>query len=681
MFFVGLVVSVVIALSRVNLETLRGEIGHILSNAVGMPVEIRGEIKWRFSLTPRVALSDVAIESADWAKNKDGVHIDSVIAKLDLLSLLGTPEIESLILTNPVVYLEQNDKGQYSLTPAADDVKEDDAQSADAHPSKFPFSANLEIDSILLENPRLIMIDSSSKSELNLREFYAKYKRGRNYMEYSGSVSVDDQEYSFIISFSALDAERKVYPIRVAIANKLTPITASIALEQTSKLPIDFVIKGSIADAREVASHFDIQLPKIAPMTLNISGGMGHDKITIKNSDIEFGESNLSLSGFYSWANKKPQINATIKSKEFILGEVFAELYGAAKTPWKRPNRPLNVFKETPLYSEYLNIANAEIKIDFANLTAYRNLSINNIKADIKVNDGALNINTNARFMGGDIHVALDAFDSRGALVARGAGRGRGVVVGKIPESIGEKNIVRGLPADFDFYLEGRGRDLSGLMGTITGPVQIRSSGGGTALPDMAEYLYGQDFLTSVRHSVQDMVTERDKYDKVAISCAAINLKLRNGVVETERGIALQTNAVNMRAAGRVDLGKETLDASMASTPVRGLKLSITGNVVNAMEFKGNLAEPDINFNGGSMIGRTAATAGLGMLVLAPFTGGLSLVAGAGVGFLAGDLLNNWLSDEHPCETAISKGAPEMDGDPRFLNRPLTELVGEMVKS
>ena len=84
------------------------------------------------------------------------------------------------------------------------------------------------------------------------------------------------------------------------------------------------------------------------------------------------------------------------------------------------------------------------------------------------------------------------------------------------------------------------------------------------------------------------------KYDKVGISCALVNLKLRQGRAETDLGIALQTRDVNMRAVGFVDLGKEDMHVSLASTPVRGIRLSITGSIVNAMEFTGNLAEPDI---------------------------------------------------------------------------------------
>ena len=117
---------------------------------------------------------------------------------------------------------------------------------------------------------------------------------------------------------------------------------------------------------------------------------------------------------------------------------------------------------------------------------------------------------------------------------------------------------------------------------------------------------------------------------------------------------------------------------SLTTVPVRGLKLSLTGNVVNSMEFSGNLAEPDIKISGAAVAGKVASATGIGLL-LAPFTGGISLVAGAGVGLLAGDLLENWLADDHPCETAMKRGAPANKQDPYWLNLPVNDLVNNIL--
>ena len=113
--------------------------------------------------------------------------------------------------------------------------------------------------------------------------------------------------------------------------------------------------------------------------------------------------------------------------------------------------------------------------------------------------------------------------------------------------------------------------------------------------------------------------------------------------------------------------------------PVRGIKLSLTGKVVNSIEISGNLAEPDITVSGAAVAGKVASATGLGLLI-APFTGGIGLVAGAGVGWLAGDLLENWLADGDPCKTALKRGAPEYRNDPEWMNEPIENLISGVLQ-
>ena len=66
--------------------------------------------------------------------------------------------------------------------------------------------------------------------------------------------------------------------------------------------------------------------------------------------------------------------------------------------------------------------------------------------------------------------------------------------------------------------------------------------------------------------------------------------------------------------------------------------------------------------------------------MLAPFTGGLSVVAGAGLGLVAGDLLENWLADDEPCKTAYKNGAPVRRDDPEWFNTPISDLMQQVFK-
>ncbi|MFA7187985.1 MAG: AsmA family protein [Alphaproteobacteria bacterium] len=676
MFLIGVFVSLAIALSRVDLETLRGEVSKTLSEAVGMPIEIRGKIYWKFSLTPRVVLSDVAIKSKDWAKHKDGVSIKLLEARLNLISIFNSnTSVRSAVLINPIVYLEKNAEGDVSL----ESNRKIEPEAEEDNPSKFPIDIDLGINYIRMENPKFISIDANGKQEYKAEEIILRYKKSRDVIEYGGKIVLGGQDYSFEASVSELDEKRAVYPLRIAVVNKLAPLTASIALDQTSLIPIDFIIRGKINDAQVFLQNLGIDIPKIGSMRINIAGGMDRKKFTLHKSSISFDESDLDLSGVYSWKNNKSQINLNLKSKKFVLDEIFPKIY-KGDVPWIHPDRELYIFKNAPLHSENWHKINATVNIDIQNMDVYRDMFLENMKTKALLENNELLIRIDSGFSDGQLTMAVQANDSAGVAVVRAAMTGTGISVGKILDSVGEDNFISGLPTDLDFYVEGRGRDMSELMGSLNGPFRARSTGGGIALPNASEYIYGRDFLTSVRHSVQDIVTVDKKYDKVAISCAVVNLKLRDGKAETDNGIALQMRDVNMRAVGFVDLGKETLLLSVASTPIRGIRLSLSGNILSAIEFSGNLAEPDIKLNNKEIISRTATTAGLGMLVLAPFTGGLSIAVGAGAGFLAGDLLNNWLSDEHPCETALNKGVSIEGSDPAFMNRSLEELTREVIK-
>ena len=78
LFFGGMVVAVFVALSQVNLETLRGNILGILQGATGLPVEIDGAVSWKFSLRPQIELNNVRVKNADWATNKYAFDADRI---------------------------------------------------------------------------------------------------------------------------------------------------------------------------------------------------------------------------------------------------------------------------------------------------------------------------------------------------------------------------------------------------------------------------------------------------------------------------------------------------------------------------------------------------------------------------------------------------------------------------
>ncbi len=668
MFFVVAIIAGIIAISRLDLDSMRDDISSMLQNSTGMPVHVDGKISWRFSLRPVIILENIRVPNADWATEKNGFTASRIRASLDLISLIrGRTALRSLRVYDIDVNIEKNDKGEYSLSPAGQGITENH------NVNKFPLDLNLGIASLEVRNANINYLGN----DYVIEGFRAEFDEKKDAIEISGWVKTGEKIFPYIIKFSEYVKERKIYPVRIAVSTGGDALVANLALEGTSKMPIDFIVKGTIMDVSGIASLLGLEIINLPRVDVNIAGGLGNKKITFRKSSISALGVNMDIYGDFDWSGKNPVISAKIYADKINLLNIYPGLY--IGTPWVRPNRELNVFKDVSLFGKELKDYNLDLQLKFDELVVYRDIAIKNSDISLTLKDSEVKAKAKAGFASGELTAALEAnIDDNGVIRARGAGRGKKVVMGEIMTMIREKDFLSDLPANFEFYLRGHGATLAQLMSTITGPLRIYSTSKGYAYSGLVTYVYGTDFLTSLRHNIQDLFSSDKKTDQLTLDCAVINLKLRNGVVETERGIALETNAINMRVAGNVDFGKETIKAALITVPVRGLKLSITGNVVNNMEITGNMAEPSISVNGTALAAKAVSATGIGLL-LAPFTGGLSIAAGAGLGFLAGDLLENWLSDPHPCKTALEEGAPEKKGDPEFLNKNLDTLVNEML--
>ena len=123
-------------------------------------------------------------------------------------------------------------------------------------------------------------------------------------------------------------------------------------------------------------------------------------------------------------------------------------------------------------------------------------------------------------------------------------------LVGDILSEINIDNFISDLPVNIDLYVKAHGKNLSEIMQTITGPVYVYSVAPGYVPSALVAYMYGTDFLTSLRHSIQDLFSSEKKSNQMKISCVALNVKLRDGHFETQNGFAVETNAITSPIKG-----------------------------------------------------------------------------------------------------------------------------------
>nr|MBQ0091375.1 AsmA family protein [Candidatus Enterousia merdequi] len=673
LFFMGLLVAFIIALHQINFESLRGNIISTLRDSTNMPIEIDGEISWRFSLQPEIELNEIYIKGADWAKNKNIFTAKKIDVRLDFLSLFKSkPAIRYIRIHDAKVSIEKDEKGNSSVVfnnlQTPEEQPNTEKNDGAIYPvTQFPFSG-LEIQNISA---------NIYGKKYSLASFGIHNDIRQKKMEYTGWIKPYDKNLPFIIQFSKYDKERNVYPVHIAFATGGEPLIADINLDGNNKLPTDFMLSGEIPNIKKSGAWLNVNIMKVPKIKLNIVGTFNENAVSFKESTLSVDKSSLVFSGKYDFNTTSPVLHATITSDNIDVYKSFPEWFGAGQE-WVHPDRELNVFHDMPLLGKYLYNMDVDLDIKIKHFTVYRSLYLSNMKAEINVHNHKLRIDTNTGFAKGNIKAVIDGeINSKGVYTVNFAAHGEKFNVGEILKEIYYDKIISGLPMNLDLYLKAQGADMSQIMQTITGPVMVYSIDKGFAHSDLVEYMYGGDFLTSLRHNVEDLFTG-NKRDMIEIDGAIANLKLRNGLIETQNGVAVETHVVNMRLAGNLDLGKETIDLSLASVPVRGLKLSLSGNLVNVMQISGNLAEPDFKISGAAVVGKVGSAVGIGLL-LAPLTGGLSIAGGLVAGLLAGDLLEGWLADDKPYDTAKEKGAPTKRDDPDWMNTPIQDLTKDLL--
>ena len=674
LFFMGLIVAIGIVLFRLDLESLPGNILSVLRDSTNMPVEIDGKISWHFSLRPEIELKDVRIPNADWAKNKNMFTAKEIGVRLDLLSLFKSrPVIRRIKVYDAKIVIEKNNKGESSVVFNKPQTPQKQPDTEKNVIEKYPVD-QLPFGGMNIEN---ISVNLYGK-KYELSSFgISNYMRHSN-REYSGWVKPHDTNFPFVIQFAEYNPERKIYPVRIAFATGGEALIADIALEGSSKMPIDFVVRGEIPDIKKLGKWFNVNTVGLPRVKINISGGIDRQKISFRKSSIAVNGSSLDFSGVYDWSKATPVLRANVSTEKIDLYKSFPEWYGVGRV-WVHPNRDLNVFKDMPLFGEFLYGIDADVTFNLKHFIVYRHLDLFGMDIKLRVKDHKARVDAVVGIGAGKVDAVLvgDIYKD-GMYDVTMAAVGNDVYVGEIINQVDVKNILSGLPVHIDLFVKARGKDMSEIMQTITGPVLVYSTDRGFAHEDLVAYMYGGDFLTTLRHGVEDMFTG-NKRDMIEISSAIVNVKLRDGLIETQNGVAVQTKVINMRLAGALDLGKETIQLSLATVPVRGLKLSLSGNLVNAMQISGNLAEPDFKLSGAAVAGKVGSAVGIGLL-LSPLTGGLSIAGGLLAGMLAGDLLEGWLSDENPYQTAKEKGAPRKREDPDWMNQPVQILSNSLFR-
>lgn len=277
---------------------------------------------------------------------------------------------------------------------------------------------------------------------------------------------------------------------------------------------------------------------------------------------------------------------------------------------------------------------NAE-KIDLAELTAIRPAKLKkNLASGVRTN-GASGKRTRAdvfspealpfeKLRAADVRVKINVDDLRGA---DGTGLGKTTVAAVMRNgrfvlsdlSIGGRAVAR---ADFDATGSAAVARLSARFnkmpvgwffpnvrqGDLNGEIVLAGRGGSER--EIASSLDGRVFLNARGVQTRSanpfflssiLSLPSDDNRPLNISCAVVNVPVKQGVVTSNGKIGLESDDFDFQANGTVNLGKEQVKAKIEISPKSAALLT---RIVNGVVVKGWLGDPDIRVDGGRTFNR-----------------------------------------------------------------------------
>jgi len=381
------------------------------------------------------------------------------------------------------------------------------------------------------------------------------------------------------------------------------------------------VRKLSVLAGRELPDH---------PLDLKARLVGTSDQMTMEHFALTFGESDLQ-GDFTMRAGDVPAVEIDVSSRLFDVSEYFAE-------PEEEPDpvpqdNDKKVIPATPLPLELLRAFNADVAIDIDELRT-RVMIQKDVGVRAVLSDGAMSIEnislTSQR--GGHLRASADLVpDNSGGADITFVVDGKDLILGFKPET--EEDLQQLPLFEMQAELAANGATVRDLAGSLGG--YIRMTGGAGRVRAGSFAIFTQDFMTEIVNAVNPFA-KQDPYTNVV--CAAILLRMKDGVVSGKPALVQQTEKLRIFANTKIDLKTEKMDADFKMIPQKGLGLSVSNLVNPYVKVTGTLAEPSLILDPESIL----------------IEGGVA-VATAGLSLLAKGLKDRYLSEKDPCGKAVEE--------------------------
>ena len=578
---------------------LRDPIARRVEQATGRSFAIRGNVKVRLSLKPRVSAEDIAFGNAAWSHEATMAQIGRVEFTFDVPALLrGQPVFDEIELSDARLLLERDPQGAANWEFGAQKKS-----------GKAPAIRSLRIDRsvISFRDPTLkadVEAEVASVPAGNADEGKLQVRARGRMKGLAGTLEG--------VVGNALDLESsdKPYPIRLSAVIGATQARVDGVLLEPLQLrgeDLGFDLEGK--DLAQIYSILGVPLPPTPPYRL--SGHLNHSGSLWQFHKFSGRVGGSDLSGDFSLdLSRKPQaIKANLVSRRLDmqdLGGVIGSDRGTAKES-PEPPPPGRVLPQERFNVEKLRVANAQVQFRGEKVLTEK-LPLENMATTLKLNDGVLTLEPLAFGVAGgtlDSTIRMDARES--------------VIRTRADIAVKQLHLEKLFPG----FKLGRAN-----AGAITGRAKLDTAGNSVAT--MLGNGDGETLLLMEGGSVSELLVRLVNLDvanalpvlltgdrQLPVRCMVTRLAGTHGDFKVDT-MLLDTGKAVVSGTGEVDFAEEALDLTLVSKSKDFSLAALRGPIRVTGTFKNPSVRPDMKRvagRGGVAAALGIATGGLGALL------------------------------------------------------------------
>ena len=520
----------------IDVDSYRNLIQSQSELVLGRQLTIDGEIELDWSLSPTLAVHDVALANVEGGSRPEMARIGTLAIGLELGALLrGDLNITNLTVIDADLILESGSGGVGNWVLASE------ASSADGSVGAVPF-----LRSLTLRDSRLTyvgLLDQRRVLEIDEATLEAESKDSEIRIEISGAVQgVKADASGSVGSFASLIERGADWPValaarvgtnRVAIDGIIgDPWSFSgyrLGVEATlTSLEALQVASGTGGNGDEIPS-----LPRIRGSAI-LSGDP--DRVAVTDIRATIGSSDIAGELVATMGGGRPNLVGALASETVVLSDFVSDDPGDAGSP-------------TELPVDLLRTVEADLEIAIARLVA-EDLQVEEIAAELRVQNGQLNLDVGKAVLWDGWWGGRIVADSHLTPLAVGFD----ITVGQVDlnSMLGHWGLEEGAIAgrmDGALTLHGRGDTVEALLDTANGQIALDMATG--QINNGYTELVGRNVLTALLPDGDEPVTH--------VNCAVGHFDVAQGVARSS-ALLVDTTRVTVGGEGAIDFGGERLD-------------------------------------------------------------------------------------------------------------------------